>query len=422
MTGRRFWPALRAGGVIFVLALAGAVYAAMAQAAQQHEVPPVLRASEILPSRLLQGPFHRVSEVVYNNGFLNRYEVNTTHGKVTVVGTHLLRMRLSEVEALQRMEEFKRSKAFGDSFKRAVKAPIQGAKALLTEPVETVSNTVKGVGTFFRNVGHSLFGGPSEHEEGTVKRVLGFDTLKRKFAYEFGVDPYTSYPPVRQRLDEITWSALAGGLAVKVALSAVPGPAGGAVRAPAASRNLSQLVRDKTPAELKKVNAGRLTRMGVHASLAEVFLEHPKLSPTRKTHIVGALQRMTGVADRAVFIQRATLDQDEFMALFRQRQAELMAGYHNKVGRVARMVKLGQAPFLQRPDGVIVGLFPVDHISWTEQVAVAVGAALDAIGNRPEITGGELWFEGTLSPLARRSFEAQKWVVHEKVATRLDLD
>ena len=60
-------------------------------------------------------------------------------------------------------------------------------------------------------------------------------------------------------------------------------------------------------------------------------------------------------------------------------------------------------------------------ISWTEQVAVAVGAALDAIGKRPEITGGELWFEGTLSPLARRSFEAQKWAVHEKVATRLDL-
>jgi hypothetical protein len=53
-------PAKGAGGVIFVLALAGAVYTSMALAAERHEVPPVLRASKILPGNFLQGPFHPI--------------------------------------------------------------------------------------------------------------------------------------------------------------------------------------------------------------------------------------------------------------------------------------------------------------------------------------------------------------------------
>jgi hypothetical protein len=53
----------------------------------------------------------------------------------------------------------------------------------------------------------------------------------------------------------------------------------------------------------------------------------------------------------------------------------------------------------------------------------SVSAATHATISTPFFcAGGVLWLEGTLSPLARRSFEAQKWVVHEKIATRLDLD
>ena len=350
------------------------------------------------------------------------YELETTYGRFTIVGTHLLKTRVAELSALRRMEAFKRSKAFGDSAKRAIIAPIQGAKALIKNPVGTVRSTVRGFGDFFGNVGHSLFGGPSEQEEGTVKRLLGFDAMKRKLAYEFGVDPYTVFPPVKERLDEIAWSSVAGGLAIKVALAAVPGPAGGIVRVSGAANNMSKLVRDNPPSKLKKINAARLGRMGVHRSLAEVFLEHPKLSPSHKTHIVGYLERLGTIADRSIFIQRATLDQDEAVATFRQRQAEMMAGYHAKVAPVARILKLGQAPFLQRGDGVIVGLFPVDYVAWTEGIGTAVGAALQAIAQRKDIIGGELWFEGALSPLARRNFEAQNWVVHDQVAVRLGLE
>jgi hypothetical protein len=319
------------------------------------------------------------------------------------------------------MEAFKRSKAFSDSFVSAVKAPIEGAKSLVTSPIETTKGAVKGVGALFSNVGHALFGGASEYESGAFKRSLGFDTMKRKFAFQFAVDPYTSFAPVRERLDEIAWSATAAGLTVRVATAAIPGPAKGAVKIPAFAQGMNMLLRDKTPAELKDVNAGKLSGMRVHESLAEVFLEHPKYSPSHKTYIVGALERMYDVGGRSAFIQRATLDQDETIVFFRQRQAILMAGYHENVAKVAKIIKLGSAPFMMRSDGVIIGVFPTDHLAWTTEIARADNAALQDVMARQDVKGGELWFDGSVSALARKTLEAQNWIVRENVGRDLTL-
>lgn len=402
-------------GVVIALA------AIPASAQQATELPPVFRAADLLSSAEEVGPAHQVAEAVYNNGVLNRYELLTTQGAYNVVGTRLLEVRLRELDAWQRMESFKRSKAFGDSFVNAVKAPLQGAKSLITSPIETTKGAVKGVGSLFSNVGHALFGGASEYESGAVKRSLGFDSMKRKFAFEFGVDPYTSFPPVRERLDEIAWSATAAGLTVRVATAAIPGPAKTAVKLPAFARGMNLLLRDKTPAELKALNGEKLATMNVHESLAEVFLEHPKYSPSHKTYVVGALERLSNVSDRAVFIQRATLDQDEFIVFFRQQQALMMAGYHENVAKVAKIVKLGQVPFMMRPDGVLIGVFPVDHLAWTQEIASADNAALQAIAKRKDVTGGELWFEGSVSDLARERLEAQNWVVRANAGPELKL-
>ncbi len=99
----------------------------------------------------------------------------------------------------------------------------------------------------------------------------------------------------------------------------------------------------------------------------------------------------------------------------------MMAGYHNNFAAAVRLIKFGRAPFLQRQDGMVIGLFPVDHIAWTEGIARDTGGVLDAIAKRSDVTGGELWFEGSVSQLARRVFEAQNWVVRENVGPRLKL-
>ncbi len=173
---------------------------------------------------------------------------------------------------------------------------------------------------------------------------------------------------------------------------------------------------------LKELNDGKLKEMGVHKSVREIFLDHPKFSPTQTTFLVGALNLMTGVADREIFIQMASLVQNEAMAFWRRRQAEMMAAYHLKVGPVARVTRLAQTSVLQRKDGRVVGLFPNDHVAWMRTLERLTKVASRSYEKLPNGTGKELWVKGTVSPLARRKLESAGWVVEENVIKKLALD
>lgn len=389
--------------------------------AQTYEAPPTFRASDILAPDMVSGPHHKIAETVENDGVLNRFQVETPQGPLTVVGTDRLMIRLHEVEALQQMEEVKRGDVFVEALKNSAKAPLELAKGLITDTGQTISDVGKGAGDFFDSVGHSLFGSPSEEEAGTIETVVGYDAIKRKFAYEFGVDPYTNYEALQERLIELSRAALLGGITTKVAFAAIPNRAASiTLRATSFSEGMRKLVRDTSPAELKQINAEKLAEMGVDDSVSELFLDHPHYSPTKKTYIVNALDQMTGAADRGIFLKRAALAPDEQMAFLMQRMAELMLSYHTTVAPAKRMVPAGRLVFLQRADGVAVGVVPLDHIIWRQTTAkrfAEMGAALDGIEGT---TGKELWVEGTVSELFRENLTSQGWVIQEKARDKLE--
>ena len=130
---------------------------------------------------------------------------------------------------------------------------------------------------------------------------------------------------------------------------------------------------------------------------------------------------MQDVADRAVFVLRAVMVEDENLAFFLQKQIELMAGYHVRISPASRLVTLREnLVFLRRADGAIVGVFPVDHVTWRAESAnslAAIAGQASGIG----ATGRELWLGGTASPLFRANLEAQGWVINEDVRPLLQL-
>ena len=412
---------IKVAGVPFAPVLVISMTATGLAEAQTYEAPPTFRASDILAPDMVSGPHHKIAETVENDGVLNRFQVETPQGPLTVVGTDRLMIRLHEVEALQQMEEVKRGDVFVEALKNSAKAPLELAKGLITDTGQTISDVGKGAGDFFDSVGHSLFGSPSEEEAGTIETVVGYDAIKRKFAYEFGVDPYTNYEALQERLIELSRAALLGGITTKVAFAAIPNRAASiTLRATSFSEGMRKLVRDTSPAELKQINAEKLAEMGVDDSVSELFLDHPHYSPTKKTYIVNALDQMTGAADRGIFLKRAALAPDEQMAFLMQRMAELMLSYHTTVAPAKRMVPAGRLVFLQRADGVAVGVVPLDHIIWRQTTAKRIaemGAALDGIEGT---TGKELWVEGTVSELFRENLTSQGWVIQEKARDKLE--
>ena len=206
-----------------------------------------------------------------------------------------------------------------------------------------------------------------------------------------------------------------------MAFAAVPNRAASlTLRATGFSEGMRKLVRDKSTAELKELNAQKLTEMQVDAAIAETFLDHPHYSPSKKTYIVGALEQMTGAADRGAFLKRAVLAPDEQMAFLMQRLAELMAAYHASVSPAKRLLVAGSLVFLQQADGMAVSVVPLDHVIWRQSTAKKI-AEMGALLDQTEgISGKAFWVEGTVSDAFRKNLESQGWDVQEKVGAKLE--
>ena len=391
-----------------------------AQTMPEFEAPPVFHTSKLFPGIVLTGSNYRIEEWVHNDGYLNVYRLTTPYGTFDVKSTALLNIRLQELHAIQQMEEIERGKAFEEALKKAATSPVRFAGAMLTEPITTTTGVFKGVGSWVSNVGHSIFGSPSEQEAGTFSTLVGYADAKRATAFRFGVDPYSSFKPLQAEISDIAQASFAGGLVVTVAFVPIPGVGGLAVRGTKFGKQMNQRIRDNPPAELKRLNGRILRKMGVHDSMVRTFLDHPKYSPTRTTYLVASMERMNAVPGRSIMIERATLAQDETAAFYFEREAELMAAYHLNVAPARRVVQLGDFPAIQTAAGVLVVIFPFDHLAWTVDLASrADGSADRAAAQIPDVTGKEVWVEGTVSLMARRNIEARGWTVRENVGQRL---
>ncbi len=379
--------------------------------------PAMLKASEVLPRDLLGGFNYRIEETVTNDGFINTYKLSTSYGPLTVESTALLLMRINELKALQHMEKLKKSKVFKQALKKGAMAPLNTAKGLVKEPVKTVKGVATGIGRWFSDVGRSIKSN-DPHQESVLKTATGYAGAKRKFAHEYGIDPYTDFEPVQKMLGEIARAGVAGGLTTKMAFGAIKKPAGKVLKATGSAHQMKQLVRDKSPAQLEKINQGKLRAMGVSDSLSKNILSNPYYNPQEKTLMIGHLENMRGVRGREIFITAASQVNEKSVARFMRLRAGMMANYNASISRVSRFVNINGTPLLQRKDGVIVGLFPLDYVSWTWDLYKKEKAASESVVKVRGDTGKELWIDGRFDPVARKALESRGWKLNDSSLNR----
>jgi hypothetical protein len=102
--------------------------------------------------------------------------------------------------------------------------------------------------------------------------------------------------------------------------------------------------------------------MGVPSAIADAFYGNPNLSPTDKAIIVAELMSMGATSGREIFVAGAANAQSIEMGFFYRRQAELIAGFDQKVAPVSAFVRMGGAPMLQTGKGT-VSVLPRSTIS-----------------------------------------------------------
>jgi hypothetical protein len=405
-------------GVISLSFLSGIVLTDRALAQTFQPTPVTLKASEVIPKDWLKGPNYTIKEAITNDGVVSTYELDTTYGPVTVESTVLLLKRIHELVALHKMEQLQGTDIFAKAAQGAATGPLATAEGLVQNPVGTVSAIGSGIGKFFGRVSDSMQS-DDPYQASAVKSALGQAASKREFAYQFGVDPYSPYPPLQKTLDSIAWTATSGSLTVKAAFSGIPGGVGTVVSLTGTADSLRSLIRDKTPAELQVINAQRLSAMGIPDSLAKVFLNNFTYDPQEQTLLVGELENMKSVRDKSVFIVAACSAQHESMAVFMRVMVQLMGIYNERTKAAERFVEADGLPLIRKKDGTVVGIFPVDRVAWTQRFANKEKAVSEAIRKMPRVKGKELRVVGTVDQKARKALEERGWKIEERFAEDL---
>ena len=386
----------------------------------EYESSAVLNASQILPPELLAGPNHRVEEKVTNDGYVNTYRVGSKFGTFTAVSTAMLRKRIGEINALVMMEKIKGTKEFTASLKEAGMDTLAGFKNLITSPVQTTTGAISGLGVAIRRAGDNLTGPKrSESEDSRVKDLIGFSKTKREYAYQLAVDVYSDNEKLQERLNEIAWAGYGGGLTWAAAMAAVPGGAGTAITVSGSHHLLNEVFRNTPPADLRRMNGEKLKSMDVHPEIADAFLNNSFFSPRQQTVLVNALDEMKGVANRGAFVRFAAATQNPNLVFFRQRQAEMYAGFHRAVAPLESFLSLDGLPAARTTSGDLVFNTPLDHLVWTEPIGHFITAVNNLVQETGETKGKQWWVTGTLSARAKKELAGQGWQVQERSEERL---
>jgi hypothetical protein len=392
----------------------------LTMAQQGYEPAATLSASQILPPELLAGPNHRVEERVYNDGYLNRYTVLSKFGGFVAVSTPMLRKRISEINAMVRMEQIEGTKEFTSSLKEAGTDTLVGFKNLVTKPVDTVKGAASGLGVAFRRAGDALTGPKrSDAEDSKIKDLIGFSKTKREYAYQLGVDAYSDNQKLQDRLNEIAWAGYAGGITWAAAMSAVPGGAGLAITISGTHKLLNEVFRTTPPADLRRTNGEKLKAMNVHPEVADAFLNNSVYSPRDQTLLVNALEEMKGVSNRATFVRLVAGTANRDLAFFRERQAEMYAGYHKAIAPVETFIALGEFAAVRTTKNEVVFNVPLDHLVWTQDMAKLLTAADARVTQLTRPANKQLWVTGTVSARAKKEIESRGWQLNERSEERL---
>jgi hypothetical protein len=363
---------------------------------------------------LRQGAHFKVNDNVISFDYLHRYTVESDYGIYEVTGDIGLRKLIREIRAIAALKSKKTVEAVGASIKHAAKAPFKLARALIRNPVDTVSGLPKGVFEITRNVSESVTMTHDPSEDARIKQALFVSSWKRDFAAEHDVDVYSSNKVLQKELNRLGWAAAVTGMGISVA--SVSGSTAVKVFKNARLANqVGNVLKEEPPSRLRLINEAKLQKIGVPQALIDRFLDHPSFSPRHDTIISECLLQLDGAKGRDIFLRYILSAQDEVSANFFQQMAETMRGYHEQASPLIEIRMIAGLFVAQAKNGSALIPFPLDHGVWRRQAAVIFDKI--AADYRPAGFNGkfELWVTGTVSAMARQQLAARGVKITEQV-------
>jgi hypothetical protein len=362
-----------------------------------------------IPGITASGQNYTILNPVRSDGFLRVYNVRSPYGDFTVVSDAMMQIRIRELAAVAELDKLTESAEFNNALAQAGLAPVKFAGELLVNPVEALGNTLAGIGNQIGQIGSGIHNAGKSQDQ--AFGGFGADQKRRELAAKLGVDPYTDYAPLQARLQKLSQAAAAGGLVVSGAMMAIPGAAGIVISNVGTSSRVKDSLRDRTAAQLMDINREKMMAMGLDRGTADALLQNRNYTPLDMTSMVSSLE-VVPVPGRDAFLRRAVNVNRRDAAVFNRRYTEMVADYHLKNKSIVSFVSAAEFPFNQTAGGAVIGIWPVDALSWTESTSRAMTGAASAIRSN-RLGRPELRISGQATPRAKEALRELGFTVAE---------
>jgi len=373
-----------------------------------------------------KGATYRIAEDVEMDGVHRKYVLETADGSFSIVSDTLMAVRLHEYAVYEQFNEDTGFGHFVRSFGSSALAPLRFGGQLLTSPIETAKQSAEGVGNFFDSL--STSGENKDSERGSfMGGVLGTDAARRDLAAQAQVDPYTDFPPLARRLQELAAARGVGSLSMRGALMAVPGGAAlpsltatttrtvmFSASSVGAAQGLQESLRTKTAGQIMRDCREKLTALAPDAGEVDALLNNKNYTPADFLVIAVALEQI-GARDATLFLRQSSGAADRTSAYLSRQQAEMYAGLKRSFAFDHFVAKDGFVLMALKDRRHLLAT-PADQFFWTTKnrqdisaldatIAVEKPAGKEALTVKPKV----LVITGDYSKMARSELAKLNW-------------
>ena len=384
-------------------------------------------AAELVPPALLNGPGYRVDADVPLIGYQARFLIRTPYGEIPAESVEMLAVRIAEMPAVEALHDASVTATLARATDDAARAAGNSVLRIATNPVATVTGLPAGVARYFvrqwrklddrlTRLGDRVHRGlaedgnpysnaegpltatrvgdpaprpwyrkPAKETERLVRSEVGYGRARRELAHELGIDPATSNPLLRPRLDALAWASAGGRTAGSLALGGI-GVNAGAVLDQVGQ--IDEVVWTLDPEDLRARNEGRLSGQCRDALQRRRFLRHGPFTPALQTRLVDALRELAPAQGCEALLDVALMTGSEVEARFLINALRLSHAYLGAAAANVELVPTGATLALRTRSGEWILPLPVDHLSWTGEVREFFDAAEPLTGERTVLVSG----------------------------------
>ncbi|WP_417692299.1 hypothetical protein [Roseibium sp.] len=359
----------------------------------------------------LKGPGYELLPPARPEQGFRVYTLQEESGVVTLKGDGLALQRLKEISVLEGLRQAQTTESFMAGVKQAAGKPVDFVQNTVANPIGTAKDTAAGVGKVLSRISDGVEKAVTGEitSAGDLARTLtGQAEARRELAFKLGVDPYTTYAPLAEALDNAATVSTAGSLGISAVLALVPG--GLAMRAVGATEDLREMVLEESREELMSRTRQALISQGIAAETTDRLLQNPHYTPTELAVIAYHLKDMGALKNKSVLVAQAADAEERGLAYAELRRIVLLLNYHRTVSPLSNMRLVSGLPVALSANGHALLALPYDTVAWTSEMAsrlITIQAKLENDPFPPTLV--QLMMPGDMTDLAAERLTSFGW-------------